>query len=92
MDARDWIELGGFLLAAIGGLIGVIRYIDTQISGIKLKISERTLDVDRKLGDKISIGEYNRRHEDVERRIRALERWQDHANGRYRHEYDKEDE
>lgn len=47
----------------------------------------------RELSDKVSVGEYSRRHEDLERelrnyidasekRIRRIERWQDVANGR----------
>ena len=38
--------------------------------------------VDTQLSDKISIGEYDRRHEDLERRLRNVERWQDRVNGR----------
>lgn len=92
MDARDWIELGIFLLAAIGGLIAVIRYIDTQINGLRLSIIDRAATVDKELGDKVSIGEYTRRHEDLEKRLRLIERWQDHANGRARFYYPKEGE
>lgn len=83
MDARDWIELGVFILALGGALIACVRYIDGQITSLKLDIAGRTSDVDRQLSDKMSIGEYSRRHEDLEKRIRLIERWQDHANGRY---------
>lgn len=92
MDARDWIELGVFLLASVGSIIAAVRYIDNQIAEIKLGISKRTVDVDRLLSDKLSIGEYNRRHDDLEKRIRLIERWQDHANGRARFYYPDKDE
>ena len=92
MDARDWIELGVFLLGAIGGLVGIVRYIDAQISNIRLKISDRALDVDRQLSDKISIGEYNRRHEDMEARVRRVERRLDFRNGMDRYHSKEGDE
>lgn len=92
MDARDWIELAVFTLTAAGVLVATVRYIDGQIGNLKLDIAKRVAQVDKELSDKVSVGEYNRRHEDLERRTRAIERWQDHANGRYRHEYGQEDE
>lgn len=36
---------------------------------------------DKQIADKISIGEYDRRHEDLERRLREVEKWQARANG-----------
>ena len=84
MEARDWISLGILLLMAGGTLVACIRYIDSQIGLLKLALLDRTLSVDKEMADKISIGEFNRRLEDLERRIRLVERWQDHANGRYR--------
>lgn len=85
MEAHDWIELGLFVLAAASALIGSIRYIDSQISAMKLKIADRVSSVDRELADKLSIGEYNRRHEDLEKRIRVIERRMDYRNGMERY-------
>lgn len=92
MDARDWIELGVLVLALASSVIASVRYIDSQIVDLKLKISERSARVDNQLNDKISVGEYTRRHEDMEKRIREIERWQDHANGRARFYYPGKDE
>lgn len=92
MDARDWIELGVLVLAIAGTLVTIVRYIDTQITSLKLKMLDRSAAVDRQLNDKVSIGEYGRRHDDLEKRIRNIERWQDHANGRARFYYPDKDE
>lgn len=69
MEPHDWISSGALVIAAVGGLAGVVRYLDKQ------------------LADKLSIGEFSRRYEDLEKRVRAIERWQDHANGRARFYY-----
>jgi hypothetical protein len=79
MGDSAWIALGGVFLAFVSMLVGAVRYFDNQIFALKDLINDNK-DL---LGDKISIGEYTRRHEDLERRVRIVERWQDHRNGMY---------
>lgn len=81
MDAHDWIEFAILGVAVAGGLIGIVRYVDAQVAHMLIQLT-----------DKMSLGEYQRRHDELEKRVRAIERWQDHANGRARFYYPGEDD
>lgn len=76
-----WIAFGLLVVAILTALAALTRYVVGVLR-----------EFDKQLGDKLSIGEYTRRHEELERvirviieqRLRAVERWQDQLNGQIR--------
>jgi cytochrome c biogenesis factor len=76
-----WVAFGLLVVAILAALGALIRYVVSVLR-----------DVDKRLDDKLSVGEFTRRHEDLERalrvnyeqRLRSVERWQDQLNGEIR--------